>query len=117
MTEKNNAATMSAADAQLDGWPLPASLVARTLLMRSWVALLRRVLSNSGEAAKPAMGDPFAIETKECVVSDCLLSAVVRQNVRLTNRLAEVNEEISSPGADQGSWGNSDDLSERVAQP
>ena len=36
--QKNSAATMSAADAQEVGWPLPASLVARTQSMRSRVA-------------------------------------------------------------------------------
>jgi hypothetical protein len=40
MTEKNSVATMSAAEAQLVGCPLPASLVARTLSILSSVALL-----------------------------------------------------------------------------
>src|SRR5689334_8237360 len=39
MTEKKSVATMSAAEQQLDGWPLPASLVERTLSIRSWAAL------------------------------------------------------------------------------
>jgi hypothetical protein len=73
MTEKNKAATISAAEAQLEGWPLPASLVARTLLMRSWVALLCKALSNSGEAAKPAMDDPFRIEITTRVGVGCTL--------------------------------------------
>jgi len=37
---------------------------------------LCKVLSNSGEAVEPAMGDPFGIEIKECVVADCMLSVV-----------------------------------------
>src|SRR5437867_1376372 len=39
ITAKNNAATMSAAEQQLDGCPLPASVVARTLSIRRVVAL------------------------------------------------------------------------------
>jgi hypothetical protein len=38
MTEKNRVATMSAAEQQLVGWPLPASVVARTLRIRSRAA-------------------------------------------------------------------------------
>jgi hypothetical protein len=40
MMEKKSAATMSAAEQQLEGWPLPATLVERTLSMRKCVALL-----------------------------------------------------------------------------
>ena len=60
MTEKNNVATMSAADAQLDGCPLPASLVARTLSIRSWVALFCKAVSSSDEVTEPAMDSPFS---------------------------------------------------------
>jgi hypothetical protein len=45
--------------------------------MRSWVALLCKALSNSGEGAKPAMDDPFGIEIKAHVVVDYILLAVV----------------------------------------
>jgi hypothetical protein len=38
MTAKNNAATISAAEQQLDGCPLPAAVVARTLAIRRVVA-------------------------------------------------------------------------------
>jgi hypothetical protein len=41
MTEKNNAATISAAEQQLVGWPVPDSDVARILSIRSVVALFR----------------------------------------------------------------------------
>jgi hypothetical protein len=61
MTEKNRAATMSAAEQQLEGWPLPASLVARTLSIRSCVALLCSAVSNSGEVVELAIGTPFGI--------------------------------------------------------
>jgi hypothetical protein len=59
MTEKKSAATISAAEQQLEGWPLPASVVARTLSIRSWVALLCNSVSNSGEAAELAIKTPF----------------------------------------------------------
>jgi hypothetical protein len=62
MTEKNKAATRSAAEAQLEGCPLPASLVARTLLMRSWVALLCKAVRSSDEATEPAITKSFQLE-------------------------------------------------------
>jgi hypothetical protein len=62
MTEKKRAATMSAAEQQLEGCPLPASLVARTLSIRSCVALFCSSVSNSGEAVELAIGTPFGIE-------------------------------------------------------
>src|SRR5262249_22783730 len=40
ISEKKSAATTSAADAQVVGWPLPAAVVARIESMRSWVAML-----------------------------------------------------------------------------
>src|SRR5829696_7279919 len=61
ITEKNKVATISAAEQQLDGWPLPASLVARTLLIRSSVALLCNAVRMSGEAVGLAIGTPFEI--------------------------------------------------------
>jgi hypothetical protein len=61
MTEKKRAATMSAAEQQLDGCPLPASLVARTLSIRRCVALFCSSVSNSGEAVELAIGTPFGI--------------------------------------------------------
>jgi hypothetical protein len=65
MTEKKRAATMSAAEQQLDGCPLPASLVARTLSIRSCVALFCSSVSNSGEAVELAIGTPFGIGCQE----------------------------------------------------
>jgi hypothetical protein len=59
MTEKKSVATMSAAEQQLDGWPLAASDVARTLSIRSCVALLWRALRDSGDRAALAIGTPF----------------------------------------------------------
>jgi hypothetical protein len=61
MMEKKRVATMSAAEQQLDGCPLPASLVARTLSIRSCVALFCSSVSNSGEAVELAIGTPFGI--------------------------------------------------------
>jgi hypothetical protein len=61
MTEKNSAATISAAEQQLDGCPLPASLVARTLSIRSCVALFCSSASNSGWVVELAIGTPFGI--------------------------------------------------------
>jgi hypothetical protein len=61
MTEKNRAATMSAAEQQLDGCPLPASVVARTLSILSCVALFCSSASTSGEAVELAIGTPFGI--------------------------------------------------------
>ena len=40
ISEKKSAATTSAADAQVVGWPLPAAVVARIESIRSWVAML-----------------------------------------------------------------------------
>src|SRR5215213_5075718 len=61
MTEKNKVATMSAAEQQLDGCPLPASLVARTLSILSSVALLCNAVRMSGEAVVLGIGTPFGI--------------------------------------------------------
>ena len=46
---KKSAATMSAADMQLVGWPLPASDVERTESMRSWAAILRSASIEAGK--------------------------------------------------------------------
>ena len=62
ITEKNRTATMSAAEQQLEGCPLPASVVAFTLSMRRCVALLAKAVRRSGvavEAAEAVMRDPF----------------------------------------------------------
>src|SRR5574341_760312 len=63
MTEKNNVATISAAEQQLDGWPLPASLVARTLSILSTAALWRNMAAGAevwvliGPIASPYAGE------------------------------------------------------------
>ncbi len=55
MTEKKRAATRSAAEQQLEGWPLPASLVDRTLSMRRCVAAFRRAATCSCEGVDTGM--------------------------------------------------------------
>jgi hypothetical protein len=65
MTEKKRAATISAAEQQLDGCPLPASLVARTLSILSCVALFCSSVSTSGEGVALAIGTPFRIGCQE----------------------------------------------------
>src|SRR5881409_3085568 len=74
MTEKKRAATMSAAEQQLDGCPLPASLVARTLSIRSCVALFCSSVSNSGEAVELAIGTPFGIGCQDCCLTPLVFS-------------------------------------------
>src|SRR5574341_1843449 len=60
MTEKNSAATMSAAEQQLEGCPLPASEVARTLSMRRCVALLAIAAIRASCVVRAAMrSSPF----------------------------------------------------------
>src|SRR5512146_454014 len=59
MTEKKRAATISAAEQQLEGWPLPASLVDRTLSMRKCVALLCSAVNCSWDNVEPAMPSPL----------------------------------------------------------
>jgi hypothetical protein len=68
ITEKNKTATMSAAEQQLEGCPLPASLVALTLSIRRCVALLARVVRRSGvtaETEEEVMRDPFTMGTDD----------------------------------------------------
>jgi len=60
---------MSAAEQQLDGCPLPASLVARTLSIRSCVALFCSSVSTSGEAVELAIGTPFGIGCQGCCLT------------------------------------------------
>jgi hypothetical protein len=52
MTEKKRTATISAAEQQLEGWPLPASEVALTLSIRRFVALFWRRVTASEESAE-----------------------------------------------------------------
>jgi hypothetical protein len=49
---------MSAAEQQLEGWPLPATLVDRTLYMRKWVAAFRRAENCSCVKVAPGMCSP-----------------------------------------------------------
>ncbi len=46
---------MSAAEQQLEGWPLPATLVDRTLSIRKCVAAFRRAASCSWDDVDPGM--------------------------------------------------------------
>src|SRR4029079_12543261 len=46
---------MSAAEQQLEGWPLPATLVDRTLSIRKCVAAFRRAASCSWDVVDPGM--------------------------------------------------------------
>src|SRR5687767_9413752 len=59
ISAKNNAATRSAAEQQLVGWPLPASEVERTESIRSRVAALLRAGSRTARstATKPLILD------------------------------------------------------------
>ena len=52
MTEKNRVATMSAAERQLVGCPLPAAVVARTLRIRKRVASFLRLVTSSAVVGK-----------------------------------------------------------------
>jgi hypothetical protein len=45
ISPKKSVATISAADRQLVGWPVPASVVERTESIRSWVATFCRAAS------------------------------------------------------------------------
>src|SRR4029077_13831814 len=80
MTEKNSAATISAAEQQLDGCPLPASLVARTLSIRRCVALFCSSASNSGEVVELAIGTPFGI----------WIQRMLRESSRLLYRIGSI---------------------------
>src|SRR6476660_2850924 len=96
MTEKKSAATISAAEQQLEGCPLPASVVARTLSIRSCVALFCNAASKSSETVELAIGAPFGIRMLRMLPdssqSSLYLSAITWWGLRLTKRKGGVNQ-------------------------
>src|SRR5688572_30737188 len=63
ITAKKSTATMSAAEQQLDGCPLPASEVARTLSIRRVVALFWSAVINAGLAIPGDISSPLPFVT------------------------------------------------------
>src|SRR5690349_24585995 len=55
MTEKNKVATISAADVELVGCPLPASVVSRMLSILRFAALLASTVSNASSVIRTVM--------------------------------------------------------------
>src|SRR5512143_202917 len=85
MTEKKRAATISAAEQQLEGWPLPASLVDRTLSMRKCVALLCSAVNCSWDNVEPAMPSPLCCPAAKQPPSFGKDGGSKRRGLRLTN--------------------------------
>ena len=95
---------MSAAEQQLEGCPLPASVVAFTLSMRRCVALLANAIRRSGvavEAAEAVMRDPFRMGTDKFRVIDWMMVERVGpplNGTKLTNGMQGVNEGVVVTG-------------------
>lgn len=96
--EKKSAATISAAEQQLDGWPLPAVLVERTLSMRRCVAAFRNAVSCSGDNVDPAMPSPLvgngnAREADGLFVKTVLQTAESEANKQRVEESTKMEEE------------------------